>query len=197
MAELYRTLDHVLASGVILPAVNVPGRYQPPFNINQWNYVESAFNIAARVNFLLVTPQTLDGSHRSKPEANIFSISERESIIRQVLLGKGIMHNRCTLSLFDFTQEYLEKLDPDVPTFINTYSEWSWKKEEMLRKAGLPIIHAEIPKERQISGADIRAVLSKGFYKGIESDLMKNGLIPEAVQPVLKANLGYMMSMFF
>ena len=39
-----------------LPIITVHGRFQPPFHINHWKYISTAFDLAERVRILITNP---------------------------------------------------------------------------------------------------------------------------------------------
>jgi len=178
-----------------IPEVTIHGRFQPPLHINHFYlYVATAFRIAKKVQILITNPNldesdVNESTHRNKKENNPFTYEERVEIFEKFFENFGIPNSRYEFKPFDITAEdnWLNILDKNIPNLINTYGKWSEAKLSKFQTKGCKVIHSNFPKLINISGTDIRKILFSDLDEDQKKEKLINaGLMPEAVEPVLK-----------
>jgi len=163
----------------------VHGRFQP-FHNGHLEYLKGA---AARCEELFVGITNPDPERvrpegadplRHLPESNPFTYVERLLMVKAAAVDAGLDLSRLHVIPFPVNEPELwhAYIPEDVVQFIRLFSDWGGTKLERLREAGFEVVVLDEGKEKEISGADVRAAMREGT--GWAS------LVPKGVASVLK-----------
>jgi nicotinamide-nucleotide adenylyltransferase len=147
----------------------VHGRFQP-FHLGHLEYLRGAAERSEEI-FVGITnpdptrirPEASDPL-RHLPESNPWSYAERLLMVKAAAVDLRLELERVHVIPFPVNQPDLwPAYVPDgVTQFIRLFSDWGGTKVERMREAGYEVVVLDEGAEKQVSGADVRALLRAG-----------------------------------
>jgi len=147
----------------------VHGRFQP-FHNGHLEYLSGA---AGRCDELFVGITNPDPTRirpeasdplRHLPESNPYSYAERLLMVKAAAVDAGLDLGRVHVIPFPVNEPELwpAYVPDDAVQFIRLFSDWGGTKIDRLREAGFEVVVLDEGSEKQVSGADVRAVMRDG-----------------------------------
>jgi len=147
----------------------IHGRFQP-FHNGHLEYMRGA---AKRCDELFVGITNPDPARikpeaedpvRHLPESNPFSYTERLLMAKAAATDLGLALERVHVIPFPVNEPELwpAYVPPDVTQFIRLFSAWGGAKLDRLREAGYEVVVLDEGREKELSGAEVRAAIREG-----------------------------------
>ncbi|MDP8951977.1 MAG: adenylyltransferase/cytidyltransferase family protein [Actinomycetota bacterium] len=148
----------------------VHGRFQP-FHNGHLEYVLRAGRRCQRLIVGITAPDPTaalaeaENPRRHEPASNPFTYFERMLMIRDTLLAEGLIPRGFAIVPFPIHQPELAGyyVPEGAVHFVRVYSGWEEEKVRRLRYGGAPVEVLDPRKEKTVSGAEVRRLISEGL----------------------------------
>jgi nicotinamide mononucleotide adenylyltransferase len=141
------------------------GRFQPP----HIEHVEYLLSSKRHCNNLIIgvtnpTPQTIKESHlsphRHSEDANPFTFLERQIMLRDCLLDRGLSAKEFSIVPFDlFSSEQWSSFIPDAAHaefLVRVFSDWELSKMSLFADHGYKVQHIDAGISKSMTATDVR-----------------------------------------
>jgi nicotinamide-nucleotide adenylyltransferase len=147
----------------------IHGRFQP-FHNGHLEYMRGAAELCDEL-FVGITnpdparvkPEAADPA-RHLPESNPWSYAERLLMVKAAARDLGLDLERVHVIPFPVNEPELwaAYVPEGVTQYLRLFSDWGGQKLDRLRAAGYDVVVLDEGAEKEVSGADVRAALSRG-----------------------------------